>query len=353
MNKKIEFVSCSPEEAQKHCNFVIFVSSSLPSGVVMKEQSLRLESKTDRDRRENNRSTFRQVFEGVDRALVIKQFLYDWAPPAYDHPCLWRNDKIATKAESPAPSGEFVDNNVLWFGKNYRKQEAATIEIERTRIEMTFIRGNFSCHEISSFCKSLLPIDAQIAKNILKIPFSELSYSHRHEEPSVSVPVGYWKHNRAEELMQYALSNEEFPLKFLQTLQSLSIALIARNYTLSGGFGFGKNKDHLEELEFIFENQNTPGCFIRVLCTQKNSSFPIAFPPVISDQECVNKILNIGKNTFYYATSTNFAFGCHEIVFTNDSFNFMIIIKPAPWTNFEWVTNLLTSLENEISGENL
>ncbi len=31
----------------------------------------------------------------------------------------------------------------------------------------------------------------------------------------------------------------------------------------------------------------------------------------------------------------------------------MIIIKPAPWTNFEWVTNLLTSLEKEISGENL
>jgi hypothetical protein len=82
-------------------------------------------------------------------------------------------------------------------------------------------------------------------------------------------------------------------------------------------------------------------------------SFPIAFPPVISDQECANKILNIGKNTFYYATSTNFAFGCHEIVFTNDSFNFMIIIKPTPWTNFEWVTNLLTSLEKEISGENL
>jgi len=27
MNKKIEPVSCSPEEAQKHCNFVIFVPS--------------------------------------------------------------------------------------------------------------------------------------------------------------------------------------------------------------------------------------------------------------------------------------------------------------------------------------
>ncbi len=74
MNKKIEFVSCSPGEAQKQCNFVIFVSSFLPSGTVMREQYLRLESKIDRHRRENNRSTFRQVFEGVNRALVIKQF---------------------------------------------------------------------------------------------------------------------------------------------------------------------------------------------------------------------------------------------------------------------------------------
>lgn len=351
MNKKFEFVSCRPEEAQKHCNFVIFVPSFLPSGVVMREQSLRLESKIDRDRRENNRSTFRQVFEGIDRALVIKQFLYDWAPPAYDHPCLWRNDKIATRTESPAPSGQFVNNNVLWFGKNYRKQKAATIEMERTRIEITFIRGNFSYHEIVSFCKSLLPADAEIAEDVLNRPFFELSYSHRFEEPAVSVPVGYWKHNRAEELMQYALSNEEIPLKFLQTLQPLNIILRARNYILSGGFGFGKNKDHLEEVEFIFEKQDAPGCFIRVLCTQKNSSFSITFPPVISDQECANKVLNIGKNTFYYATSTNFAFGCHEIVFKNDSFNFMIIIKPAPWTNFEWVTNLLTSLEKNTNTE--
>lgn len=345
MNQKIEFVSCNPEEAQKQCNFVIFVPSFLPSGVVMREQYLRLESKIDRDRRENNRSTFRQIFEGVDRTLVIKQFLYDWAPPAYDYPCLWRNDEIATKAESPAPTGHFVNNNVLWFGKNYRKQEAATIEIERTRIEITFIKGTFSCPEIVLLCKSFHPADAKIAKHILSVPFSKLSYSHRYEEPAVSVPVGYWKHSRAEELIQYALVKEEIPVKFQQALQPLNIVLKARDYILSSGFGFGKNKDHLEEVEFLFEHQSASGCFIRVLCTQKNSACSILFPPVISDQECANETLSIGENTFYYATSMNFAYGSHEIVFENDSFNFMIIIKPAPWTNFEWVIDLLTSLE--------
>jgi hypothetical protein len=346
MSKKIEFLSCSPDEAQKQCNFVIFVPTFLPLGVVIREQHLRPESTVNRDKRENNRSTFRQVFEGVDRKLIIKQFLYDWAPPAYDYPCLWRNNKIATKTESPAPTGQFVNNNVLWFGKNYRKQEAATIEIERTRIEMTFEKGAFSREEVVSFCKSLSPVNTEIAKQILSVPFSELSYSHRYEESVVSVPVGYWKHSRADELTCFSLVPEDIPVKFLQAIQPFNVALKTRNYILSGGFGFGKSKDHLEEVEFIFEYLNAPGCFIRVLCTQTNSSFSILIPPILSDQECANKTLNICENIFYYATSMNFAFGSHEIVFNNDSFNFMIIIKPAPWTNFEWVSDLLASFKD-------
>jgi hypothetical protein len=237
-----------------------------------------------------------------------------------------------------------VNNNVLWFGKNYRKQEAATIEIERTRIEMTFLQGTFSHQEIILFCKSLLPVDVEIAKHLLKIPFSELSYSHRHQEPVVSVPVGYWKHSRAEELIQYALTKEDIPAKFLQATQSSTIALKDRSYILSGGFGFGKNKDHLEEVEFIFEHEESLGSFVRILCTQTDSPFSISVPPTISDQECTNKTLTINKNTFYYATSKNFAFGSHEVVYKNNSYSFTIIIKPAPWTSYEWVLDLLTSL---------
>jgi hypothetical protein len=335
-------VSCNPEEAQKHCKFVVFVPSVLPSDVILKDQNLRLESNVDTGRRENNRTTFRQLFEGTNRTLIIKQFLYDWAPPAYDHPCLWRNAEIATKEESPAPSGHFVNNNVLWFGKNYRKQEAATIEIERTRIELTFPNGSFACEEIISLCKSLLPVDPEIAKSILSVPFSELSYSHRHEEKAVKVPVGYWKHSRAEELKCFALASQDIPVKFLQSLQPLNAALKGRNYILTGGFGFGKSKDHLEEVEFHFEYQKAPGCFIRVLCTPSDSPFAIKFPPILSDQECAIKTLNIDENVFYYATSVNFNFGSYEIVFTNKSFNLMILIKPAPWTSFEWVTDFLS-----------
>ncbi len=63
MNMKIELMACSPNEAQKKCNFVIFIPSPLPSGIVMREQSLRSESTIDSNRRENNRSTFRQFLK--------------------------------------------------------------------------------------------------------------------------------------------------------------------------------------------------------------------------------------------------------------------------------------------------
>lgn len=334
--------ACGPEEAQKLCHFIIFASPDLPKDLVLKEQTLRLESTSDADRRENNRTTFRQVFEGCERRLVIKQFLYDWAPPAYDYPCLWRNEKVATKAESPPPLGQFVNHNVLWIGKNYRNQNAATIEIERTRIEMTFEQGVFSKAETIAWCKSFQHADKEIAKRILKRPFSDLSYCRRFEEPAVNVPVGYWRHSRKEALHCFALLKEEVPLEVIRALYPLMTALDARKYTLSCGFGFGENKAQLEEIELIFEQQLAKGCFVRVLCTRKDSPFLISIPPLLSDQECSHKTLSINGKTFYYATSKNFAFGSHEIIFDKEPFHLMLLIKPAPWTNFEWVMELLT-----------
>lgn len=117
-----------------------------------------------------------------------------------------------------------------------------------------------------------------------------------------------------------------------------------QKYLLNSGFGFGRSKVQLEEIEIFFEHQNAPGCFVRVLCSSMNSPYSIAFPPTLSDQECADKSLSIHDYTFYYATSKNFEFGSHEIVFNKRSFHFMMIIKPAPWTTFEWVMELLAAL---------
>ena len=160
-----EVISCSAEKAQEFCNFIVFIPTELHSDLILKEQTLRKEADP------NIRSSYRQVFEGAGRTLVVKQFLYDWAPPAYDYPCLWRNKELATTQESPPPRAVFINNHALWFGKNYRKQEAATIEMERTRIEITIENGIFSDNEIIAFCKGLRPVNLEARSAIRTLHF--------------------------------------------------------------------------------------------------------------------------------------------------------------------------------------
>ncbi len=330
-------------EAQKQCNFVLFAANVLPLGLSLKEQSLRLEA-ADKERSVNYNASFRQLFENDHRAIIIKQFLYDWAPPAYDYPCLWRNAKIATQEESPAPNAVFIGNNALWIGKNYRKQNAATIEIERTRIELTINKGTFSDNELVSIAESFTPVDNESAKDILKTSFAQLAYSQRHSASSIDVPVGYWKHHREAALTCYSLGPDEAKTYLPNHLQTFIKALETRNYSLNSGFGFGSNKTQLREIELIFEHQKASGSLIRILYRPTLNANQILVPPALGDQECHSKTFSIKDTTFYYATSAKFAFGSHEIVFNKDSLNCMLLIKPAPWTTMDWVMELLNSL---------
>ena len=105
------------------------------------------------------------------------------------------------------------------------------------------------------------------------------------------------------------------------------------------------DKNQLEEIEFIFEHQKAPGCLIRITYTPMQSPHSIAFPPILCKQECIHKSLCVNGSTYYYATSKNFEFGSHEIVFNKEPFNVMMIVKPAPWTSYEWIMELLASLD--------
>lgn len=57
----------------------------------------------------------------------MKQFLYDWAPPAFDHPCLWKSHNEPFE----------VGKNIGWLGTDYRKAHAAAVSIDRTTIELS------------------------------------------------------------------------------------------------------------------------------------------------------------------------------------------------------------------------
>ena len=123
-------------------------------------------------------------------------YLYDWAPPAYDHPSLWRNAKISPIDATPPPKPFLIDQNVAWIGLNYRRQKAASLSLMRTMIEMTTIEGNFTDEEFIEVYRNLRPVDMELMQNIISTPFACLCQSYRHQKHASPVPLSYWKYNR-------------------------------------------------------------------------------------------------------------------------------------------------------------
>src|SRR5690625_2391323 len=98
----------SAAEAQPWANFVVFTPDRLPAGTHLGEQSLRREAPPGRvgdsmagrtPWSANNPAAFRFEVRGDGRRLRVKQFLYDWAFPALDHPAL-RSEEHTSELQS-------------------------------------------------------------------------------------------------------------------------------------------------------------------------------------------------------------------------------------------------------------
>jgi hypothetical protein len=185
----------SPAEAQGACNFIIWVPVDLPAGSEIASPSLRREAPPGPSPSiartpwsENNPSAYRFEVSGPGRRLRIKEFHYDWAFPALDHPCLWESETRAVPLRGPY---------VLWFGVDYMGKQAASARIGRTMIEASVLEGEFSDDELLALYRSLRPALRQAAEEIYRTPFSQLCYPARYPQATmVNVPIGMWKFGR-------------------------------------------------------------------------------------------------------------------------------------------------------------
>src|SRR5262249_41097168 len=122
-------------------------------------------------------------YAGGGRCLRLKQFLYDWAPPAYDHPSLW------ISRNRPFPVGEHVG----WQGHDYRQTPAASVTIDRTTVEASFLAGTFADEEVHALCRGPQPAVPSAGARLPQPSFPELSYQSRPPPASpMDVPVGYF-----------------------------------------------------------------------------------------------------------------------------------------------------------------
>ncbi|ADD43404.1 hypothetical protein Snas_3747 [Stackebrandtia nassauensis DSM 44728] len=190
----------SAADAQGWCDFVVFSPGWLPGDCHVEAVTIRKEAPPGRsdgvtDGRTPwstiNPAALRFEIAGRDRRLRVKQFLYDWAFPALDHPCLWNS------ATTPHP---LPDGAILWRGTDYMGRDGASARLSRTMIEASVMAGSFTDAELVDLYGGLAPVSAEAADRIRDTGFGELTYWARHPgAPAVSVPVGMWKLRRAAE----------------------------------------------------------------------------------------------------------------------------------------------------------
>ncbi len=336
MNEEgINFVDCAPIDAQPWCNFIVFTMGSLPKGFFIVKQQLRKES-------QKSQSSFRIVLENEkSKQIAIKQFLYDWAPPAYDYPCLWLNTGAFSATNVLAPRGINVGNRLLWIGKNYRGQNAATIDCERTRIEVTFDNIDLLDEDLIIMIQDLRSCDEKIKKQILSTPFSHLSYYYRHKINTSEVPLSFWRHIRHKSCFTITLPTEEkITHKWLpDTLQD---TLGKEGYYLNGIIGISEPHGNIVEKEYLFEHHQHAGVFIHILVAPNTSIYPIQFPPLIGDQICEHEIIDEGDGVhlaYSYQRKGNF-----ELAWKSDGLIYLMIIRAAKWTSAEWALNVIKKL---------
>ncbi|MGH8878480.1 MAG: hypothetical protein ACRD0P_14240, partial [Stackebrandtia sp.] len=187
-------------QAQEWCNFVVFAPGLLPADCRLETATIRKEAPPGRVEgatrgrtpwSTTNPAALRYEIAGAGRRLRIKQFLYDWAFPALDHPCLWENPTVA----HPLPDGA-----ILWCGTDYMGRPGASARLSRTMIETSVMEGTFTDDELIDVHRGLTPVSDDAAAHLRDTGFAELTYWNRHPgAPAISVPTGMWKMRRATE----------------------------------------------------------------------------------------------------------------------------------------------------------
>jgi hypothetical protein len=328
------------EEAQPWCNFVVLRPTDLPSGLLVENLSLRPEAPPWRSDalgtngrpnwHDHNRCSLRFEIVGAARRLRVKQFLYDWAPPAFDHPCLWKSRNEPFE----------VVKNIGWLGTDYRKARAAAVSIDRTTVELSVYEGTFADEELRALCRGLCPVDPLVRERILATPFAGLCYQSRHREPVIGVPCGYFAHERVPPALQLTLFHAEAVPAHLSGQEV--VPPTAYGFRLDSVFVYGP-VERPQEADYLYEKGDPPGCYLRLLVSPSDQTNGVRYPPRLDLQPCSTEVLSTNGQEVHYSFLSE-RYGPHEAVWQAGGRNFMLLTKPSLETTAEWFAALLQQI---------
>ncbi len=290
-------VAMSPAAAQDWCGFTVWEPTALPHGCRLLTGTLRKEAPPGRGGGEvsgrtpwsdNNPAAYRYEVAGAGRRLRVKQFLYDLAFPALDHPCLWESRTYAVPLD---------DRYVLWLGTDYAQRRGASARLGRTLIELSISDGEFADDEIVALYRAMRPASTPVAGRVNDTPFAALSYPARYRGTVVSVPVGMWtfRRGRRDDRGAWTVGPDAAqallgPLGLPGELSGFLIDGVAE-FTIGAGRG---------EIEALYTAPPDRGHELRLIA-QFEGMGRIETPPAVDKHPCTTTVVPVADVEVYLA----------------------------------------------------
>lgn len=270
--------------AQDGCNFVVWRPTALPAGSDTSTGTLRREAPPGRVEAagrtpwsDANPACYRTEISGAGRRLRLKQFLYDWAFPAVDQPCLWGSDTRAVPID---------ERHVVWLGTDYLGHRAASARLARTTVELSVLEGEFGDDELVALYAALRPAVPEALPRVLATPFADLSYWARHRAAPVAVPTGVFAFQRRGRVPEGDWVPTGEVEDFLRT-RGLPAAVAEFRAESAAFFGDG---DTVRETDVVYTSP--AGGELR-LTAQRPGGGRLALPPVRDKHPALDEVYDL------------------------------------------------------------
>ncbi|ELZ27500.1 hypothetical protein C475_06260 [Halosimplex carlsbadense 2-9-1] len=334
----------TPADAQAGANFVVFEPGWLPDDCAVGETTIRPEQPPGRPEgldaadigqtpySEGNPSAVRTVVAGEDRELRIKQFCYDWAPPAASVAPLW-----GTEDPAPVEAGDAVG----FLGTDYKDNRGACVQRARTQVEVSVLEGAFDDDELEGLLDGLEPAADPQSTPVRQVPFHRLNYWARYRCEAVGVPHGLWSHGIARPY------DESVPCS-PAALGGVSPALLVpgddgtgADYALDSAATFPDSG----AVEAVYRRASNGSDHLWITAAAPDSELGPAVPPEPADQPAqTRETVELRGERVHYAALTEGS-GAWEAVWTEGGVTYAVVAGASHHLDGEAFRRLVEGLE--------
>lgn len=310
-------------DAQPATNFVVFEPADLPADCSVVDTTYRPEQPPGRPagvdaadigqtpHSDGNPSSVRAVLAGDGRRIRLKQFLYDWAPPAASVAPLWR---------TPDPEPFSAGDGVAWLGTDYKDNRGACVQRDRTQVELSVTAGEFADDELRAIVDGLVPAapDDSTTAAVRRTPFHRLHYWARYQAAPPVVPNA---------LADYSPSR---PYEDSHELSRVSLATAppvpvlvpdGDRFLFDSALAFRS----ADAVECVFRHRENASDHLWLTAAAPDSPLAPALPPEPSDQRAATReTLGLRDTTVHYAALTE-EHGAWEAFWAEDGVRYALV----------------------------